>query len=109
MAYATVDDLAAAMRVQVTAKNQVWLQRSLDGAAQEIDHYCGRFTDTPLPADDPLAGLVNVARGVEWYKANDATFGGVGFADVGILTVPRDSFGRYAAALTPMVQTFGIS
>jgi hypothetical protein len=108
MAYATVDQLAAVMRLAVTAKNQAFLQQCLDGAAQEIDHYCGRLAASPLPPTDPLAGLVNVVRGVEWYKANDAVFGGVGFADVGILTVPKDSFGRYAAALTPLVQTFGV-
>lgn len=109
MAYATVDQLAAVMRLTVTVKNQEFLQQCLDAAAQEIDHYCGRFAESPLPVDDALAGLVNVVRGVEWYKANDAVFGGVGFADVGILTVPKDSFGRYAQALTPHLQTFGVS
>src|SRR5262245_15797977 len=110
MAYATVDELAAAMRLTVTAKNTAWLQSCLDAAALEIDHWLGRAVDDPLPTPPPaLAQQVNVARGVEWWKANDATFGGVGFADVGILKVPADAFARHAANLMPMVQSFGIA
>lgn len=111
MAYATVDQLAAAMRLTVSVKNQEWLQACLDAAASEIDHRCGRRPDDPLPTDppDPLAQQVNVARGVEWYKANDATFGGVGFADIGILRVPTDGFARFAHALLPLTQTWGVA
>lgn len=109
MAYATVEQLAAVMRLTVTAKNQDWLQSCLDAAALEVDHYCDRSADDPLLTTDPLAAQVNVARAVEWWKANDATFGGVGFADTGILTVPADAFARHAAALIPLVQLFGIA
>ena len=109
MAYATVDQLAAAMRIAVTPKNTADLQACLDAAAEEIDHYCDRFATSPLPPGDPLAERVNIARGVEWYKANDAVFGGVGFADIGVITVPKDSFGRYATALTPLVEQFGVA
>src|SRR5262245_45764770 len=97
------------MRLTVTVKNQAALQKCLDGAAQEIDHYCNRFATSPLPTDDPLAGEINIFRAVEWYKAADAAFGGVGFADLGVITVPKDSFGRYATALTPLVQQFGVA
>jgi len=110
VAYATVEELAAAMRLSVTAKNTDWLQSCLDGAAAEIDHCLGRPPDDPLPTPPPaLVVLVNVDRGVEWWKANDATFGGVGFADTGILRVPKDSFGRHAVALTPLTRTFGVA
>jgi hypothetical protein len=110
VAYATVDELAAALRVQVTAKNQDLLESCLDAAASEIDHALDRLPDDPLPDPAPeLVVRVNVDRGVEFYKANDATFGGVGFADTGILKVPNDGFARHAATLIPLTQQFGIA
>lgn len=109
MAYATVDDLAAALRVAPTSKNADLLQRCLDSSAQEIDHYCDRPTDDPIAPDDPLAGSVNVARGVEWFKAADAAFGGVGYADTGILPVKLDGFARHALALVPLKRRFGLA
>ena len=109
MAYATVDELAAALRVQVTVKNQELLQSCLDAAASEIDHAVDRLPSDPLPDPAPaLAVQVNVARGVEWFKAADATFGGVGFAETGILRVPADSFARHAKTLIPLKQQFGV-
>ena len=110
MAYATVDELAAALRVQVTVKNSDLLQSCLDAAALEIDHAVDLVGGGPLPDPAPaLATQVNVARGVEWFKAADATFGGVGFADTGILKVPADSFARHARTLIPLRQQFGVS
>jgi hypothetical protein len=110
MAYATPEQLAAALRVTVTPKNSDWLQSCVDAAASEIDHDLDRFPDDPLPVPPPaLVVQVNVARGVEWFKANDAAFGGVGFADTGILTVPNDGFARHSAALIPLHQQFGIA
>jgi hypothetical protein len=108
VAYATVDQLAAALRVTVTAKNSEGLTLSLDAAAEEIDHHCARPTDDPIPADDPLAIMVNVARGLEWYKANDSAFGTVGFADVGVLHAPSDPFARHARTLIPLKAAWGI-
>src|SRR5262245_24528975 len=108
MGYATVDELAAALRLTVTVKNQDWLQSCVDAAAAEMDHAMGRAT-SPLPDPPPaLVVTVNVARGVEWWKANDAAFGGVGFADTGVLRVPADSFERHALALIPLTEQFGI-
>lgn len=109
MAYATVEELAAALHTRVTPQNTDWLAKCLDAAAIEIDHSLDRSPDDPLPTDDALAGLVNVARGVEWWKANDAAFGGVGFPDTGILAVPRDPFARHAATLIPHKQRFGVA
>ena len=48
MAYATVDELAAALRITVTAGNTAQLQSCLDAAAIEIDHAMDRVD--PLPA-----------------------------------------------------------
>jgi hypothetical protein len=109
MAYATVDELAAALRIQVTVKNTDWLQACLDAAASEIDHAIDRRPGEELYEAPALATTVNVARGVEWYKSSDAAYGGVGFADTGILTVPKDSFARHAATLIPLTQQFGIA
>jgi hypothetical protein len=56
-----------------------------------------------------LANRVNIVRGVEWYKANDAAFGVIGFNDTGTLTAPRDGFNRHAFTLTPLKQGFGVA
>ena len=108
MPYATPDELAAALRIRVTAENTATLQACVEAAAQEIDHYVDR-ADDPVPVDDPLAGRVNIVRGVEWFKANDAAFGMVGFDATGVLTAPRDGFARHAADLVPLTQTFGVA
>jgi hypothetical protein len=110
MAYCTVDQLAAALHIAVTAKSQDLLQSCIDAAAEEIDHDCDRLPDDPFADPAPAVVVrVNVDRGVEWYKASDAAFGGVGFADTGILTVPTDGFARHSADLIPYRQQFGIA
>ena len=91
-------------------ETEAWLNACLDASALEIDHALDRLIDDPLPDPPPaLVVTVNVRAGVEWWKASDAAFGGVGFADTGVLRVPVDSFARHAATLTPLVQQFGIA
>jgi hypothetical protein len=64
----------------------------------------------PVPTiANPLANRVNVLRGVEWYKANDAAFGVIGFDQSGVLTSPRDGFNRHAYTLTPLKEQWGIA
>ena len=109
MAYATADELAGALRVPVSPKNEALLEASVAAASAEIDHSVGRAVDDPIPVDDPLAHMVCLARGVEWFKANDAAFGAVGFDSTGVLTTPRDGFARHANDLVPLVQTFGVA
>jgi hypothetical protein len=108
MAYATEEQLAAALRVTVTVKNTDALTLSLEAAAQEIDQYCDR-AGASIPDGDPLATMVNIARGIEWYKANDSAFGTVGFDNVGALHVPADAFARHARNLIPLKVQFGIA
>ena len=108
-AYATVDELAAALRIRATPENTDALQACLDAAAEEIDHDVDRFEDDPVPPGDPLANRVNVLRAVEWYKANDAAFGVIGYDQTGALTAPRDGFNRHAYTLTPLKQQWGIA
>lgn len=106
MAYATIDELAAALRIQVTAANQVSLQACLDAAAIEIDDAMDRVD--PLAPDSPLANRVNIVRGVEWFKANDAAFGVLGISDTGTLQAPRNTMRRHAIALLPHKQQWGV-
>lgn len=109
MAYATVDELAASLRIRVTPENTEALQACLDAAAQEIDHDVDRAVDNPLDIDDALAKRVNILRAVEWWKANDAAFGVIGFDQTGALQAPRDGFNRHAFTLTPLKQQWGIA
>lgn len=107
MAYATPEELAAALNVKLTPANQDALQACLDAAAEEIDHEVDR-TD-PMPTGDALANRVNLVRAVEWWKSNAAAFGVIGFDQTGALQAPRDGFNRHAYALTPLKQQWGIA
>ena len=110
MAYATVDELGQALRLTpqaVTAQTEN-LQACLDAAAQEIDHYVDRLELEPIPPGDPLANRVNILRGVEWHKSNDAAFGVIGFDQTGALQAPRDGFARHGRTLIPLKQQFGV-
>jgi hypothetical protein len=109
MAYATVDELAAALRVRVTPENTPGLQVCLDAAAGEIDHDVARDSDDPIPEGDPLANRVNVARAVEWFKSQDAAFGVIGFDQTGALRLPKSTFARHAVTLTPLKQQWGVA
>ena len=107
MAYATVDELAAALRVAATASNTELLQACLDAAAEEIDHTIDRVD--PVPPSNALLNRVNVLRGVEWFKSNDAAFGVIGFDEAGALQAPRDGFRRHQATLLPLKQQWGVA
>lgn len=106
MAYATVDELAAALRIQVTPANTENLQRCLEAAAAEIDHAVDRVD--PIAPGEYLSNRVNIRRAVEWFKANDAAFGVLGSADTGTLMAPRNEMGRSQSALTPLKQQWGV-
>jgi hypothetical protein len=109
-AYATVDELAAALRVRVTPENTEALQACLDAAAAEIDHDIDRVDAVePGTALFALANRVNILRGVEWWKANDAAFGVIGFDQTGALQAPRDGFNRHRYTLTPLKEGWGIA
>jgi hypothetical protein len=114
MAYCTIDELASALRVTVTAQNTPTLQACTDAAAIEINHACDwtpevqQLIVSEVPPN-PLLNRVNVLRGVEWWKSNDAAFGVIGYDQTGALKAPRDSFRRHAAALIPLKQQFGVA
>jgi hypothetical protein len=107
MAYATVDELASALRVRVTPENTDTLQACLDAAAVEIDHYIDA-AEVVSPGD-PLANRVNVLRGVQWWKANDVAFGVGGVPESGTLYAPKDGFAAHGRTLVPLKQKFGVA
>ena len=109
MAYATVDELAQALRVIVTPGNTPTLEACLEAAAGEINHAVDRPPEEPIPVGDPLANRVNVLRGVEWFKSNDAAFGVIGYDQTGALQAPRDGFNRHAYTLAPLKRRYGIA
>ena len=109
--YATAEQLAAAVRVAVSAKNQDDLDACVAAASEEIDQYRDAFPDS-VPLPDPPPALVNrvcIARGVEWWKANDAAFGALGFDATGVLTVPQDTFARHGRNLIAYKERFGVA
>jgi hypothetical protein len=108
VAYATVDELAAALRIAVTPANTATLQACLEAAATEIDDAVDATPDAPLPDGDALVNRVNILRGVEWFKANDAAFGVLGVSDTGTMQAPRNTMRRHAIALLPHKHRFGV-
>jgi hypothetical protein len=109
VAYCTIDQLAQVLRIPVNAGNTALLTACVDAAAIEIDHAVDRLAGNPIPPGDALAERVNVLRGVEWFKSNDAAFGVIGFDQTGALQAPRDSFRRHAAELMPLKEQFGVA
>ena len=106
MAYATVEELAAALRIAVTPANTATLQACLEAAAFEIEDAVD--APGPLPDGDALVNRVNILRGVEWFKANDAAFGVLGVSDTGTMQAPRNTMRRHAIALLPHKHQFGV-
>jgi hypothetical protein len=112
LAYATVDELAEAVRTRVNDKTTPILERCLGAATEEIDDYLGAV---PVPAPlivVPPSELIHaecLARAVEWYKANDAALGVLGYNDSGTLKPPDSTFDRHAANLSMRVESWGIA
>jgi hypothetical protein len=110
MAYATVDELAAQLRIAVTPGNTAALQSCLDAAAVEIDAAIDLVDPVagPDPSLLPLANRVNVLRGVEWWKSNDAAWNVLADTSGAGMRLPKNTFARHATTLRPIKQRFGI-
>lgn len=112
MAYATREELAAVLNVEITAKNEAILDACLNAATTEIDHYLEGVTPgTVIIETDP--GLLNrtcINRAVEWYKQPDLFGATVGYTEVGVLPnqVPS-GFARHAAVLLPAKTAWGLA
>ena len=112
MAYATPDDLALDLSIRVTPQNEAKMQKCIDTSTAEMDHEIGADpTAPPVWSDEQLALLNRVCttRAAEWYKANEALWGAIGFEQTGILRAPQDGFGRRAYDLIPLKQSWGIA
>jgi len=109
MAYATIAELSAALRITTTTPElEARLQSCLDAAALEIDDAICRTPENPVDPASPLLNRVNLMRGVEWYKANDAAFGILG-ADENAMRLPKSTFARHAVTLTPLREQWGVA
>jgi hypothetical protein len=108
--YATAEQLAEALRIAVTVKNQAALDRCVAAASARIDQYCDRPATNPMPVPTPaLVEQECISFAVELWKAPDAAFGAVGFDNTGVLTVNRDTFGRHAKILIEYKVGFGVA
>lgn len=107
MAYADVDQLAAALKVKVTAASTPVLQSCLDAAAVEIDAKLDRIDPLPVPIAENIV-RTNINRAVEWYKAPDTANGGVGFDQVGTMVTPSSGFERHAKTILSSKQQWGV-
>lgn len=109
-AYASVEQLAAALRIRVTAENTPALQLALDSARIEIDQYLDRPATSPLPTPTPPSVvLANTLIAVDHWKAADAAFGVIGFDQIGAIRVSPDQIARHLALLTPYKLQWGIA
>ena len=110
MGYVTVEELADALHTRVTAQNTDALQLAVDAASGECDAWLDRKADDPLPTPTPpVVRQVVLARAVEWFKAADAAFGIIGYADIGVMRAPRNGFARHAATLLPYKAQWGVA
>lgn len=110
MAYATVDELAAKLRVAVTSSNAAPLQACLDAAAVEIDASID-LTDPAAgiaPGSLPLVTQVNVLRAIEWWKSNDAAWNVLADTSGAGMRLPKNTFARHASTLRQLKERFGI-
>ena len=109
-AYATVDQLAAALRIRVTPENTASLQAKLDAAAIDCDQFMDRPADDPLPVPPP-AGVVeaNILVAVDLWKGSDAAFGVIGFEQVGAVRVSPGATDRVANLLIPYKVQWGVA
>lgn len=108
-AYCTIDDLAGALRITVTTANTAALTACCEAAASEIDDAINSTTaPSYVQPWNQLMNRVNILRGVEWWKSNDAAFGVLGYDQTGAIRTPRNGFARHAMTLLPLKQQFGV-
>lgn len=113
-AYVTTDELFRVLKIrQPTDEQEIAAQRVLVAAAGEIQHEIDLEDD----ADDlsgwqlALAQEVNLERGVEHWRQQEAPFGLVGFgSEAGSPGfVARDTWERHAQKLAPLKAQWGIA
>ncbi len=106
-AYATVEELAALLKVNPVSRVDQ-LERVLATAAAEIDAELG--LDAPYTSPPPLVVEVNLERAVEHWQQMQAPFGILGLgADTGATHTARDSWDRHAHKLAPLKVVWGLA
>lgn len=102
--YATVDELAAILKVNADTRRAA-LTRVLQAAALEIDTELGR-SGTADPLDALALALVtevNLERAVEHWQQMQSPFGVLGIlGETGATYTARDSWDRHAHKLAPL-------
>lgn len=110
--YATVEELAAILRVSASSQHDA-LRRVLEAAAQEIDDEVGaediNGTETPYSNPPALAREVNLERAIEHWQQMKSPFGIVGLGDAVATYTARDTWDRHAHKLAPLKGSYGIA
>jgi hypothetical protein len=111
VAYATVDELQAKLRIEQPTQLQVQgMQRALDEAAVEIDWELGYTAENPAPVPPPVLVVgVNIDRAVEHWRQSFSPFGVIGVGGEGEpIVVARNSWYRHHLKLAPLKTGWGI-
>jgi hypothetical protein len=109
MAYATVEQLAAQLKVNASTR-EADLQRVLDAAALEIDTEIGYSLDTSATEEDlALVATVNLARAADLWTIEGLPVGVIGLGGETPFLTPRNSWDRHANTLAPLKQSWGIA
>jgi hypothetical protein len=110
--YATIDELAALLRVSASSRHAA-LRRVLEAAATEIDDEIGAtdINGNTIPYGSPpaLVSEVNLERAVEHWQQMQSPFGVIGMGEIGATYTARDSWDRHAHKLSPLKNSWGLS
>lgn len=105
--YASVDELAALLRVKVSDRHAA-LRRVLETAAAEIDAELG-LTE-PYGSPPSLVIEVSLERAVEHWRQMQSPFGIIGLmGDQTTAYSARDSWDRHALKLAPLKAIWGLA
>lgn len=108
--YATVEELAAILKVKVETRG-FELRRVLETAAAEINSEIGRGTASPLTGwEVSLATEVNLERAVEHWRQMESPFGWIGLGqEAGPARIALDSWNQHANKLAPLKASWGFA
>lgn len=106
LAYATVEELAAMLKVSATGRAEA-LRRVLEAAAAEIDAELGMAE--PFGAAPALVTEVNLERAVEHWQQMMSPFAVLGLGGDVPITVARDTWDRHAHKLAPLKESWGLA
>lgn len=110
--YATVEELAAILRVNATTRHAA-LRRVLESASIEIDAEIGTAdvngNALPYGAPPAIVSEVCVERAVEHWQQMQSPFGIIGLGDGAATYTARDSWDRHAHKLAALKGAWGFA